>query len=132
MAASDAACENAWLRRLIGELTNISCTRINGLLIPKDIAAPKLSQRFYDNEAPIKFNEDNQACIRVSENPVLHGRMKHIDLKYHRLKEFVSNGDCFLHYVPTSHQIADIFTKPLPKQSFTKFRDCLVIPIDAK
>ena len=132
MAASDAACENAWLRRLIGELTNISCTRINGLLIPKDIAAPKLSQRFYDNEAPIKFNEDNQACIRVSENPVLHGRMKHIDLKYHRLKEFVSNGDCFLHYVPTSHQIADIFTKPLTKQTFTKFRDCLVIPMDAK
>ena len=127
MAASDAGCENAWLRRLLGELTNIPCTRLNGFLVPKDISAPKLSQKFYDNEVPTKFNEDNQGCIKVSINPVLHGRMKHIDIKYHRLKEFVANGDCFLHYVPTDRQIADIFTKPLTKKIFIPLRDCLVI-----
>ena len=127
MAASDAGCENAWLRRLLGELTNIPCIRLNGFLVPKDISAPKLSQKFYDNEVPTKFNEDNQGCIKVSINPVLHGRMKHIDIKYHRLKEFVANGDCFLHYVPTDRQIADIFTKPLTKKIFIPLRDCLVI-----
>ena len=127
MAASDAGCENAWPRRLLGELTNIPCTRLNGFLVPKDISAPKLSQKFYDNEVPTKFNEDNQGCIKVSINPVLHGRMKHIDIKYHRLKEFVANGDCFLHYVPTDRQIADIFTKPLTKKIFIPLRDCLVI-----
>ena len=127
MAASDAGCENAWLRRLIGETTNLTCTRLNGVLVPQDIAAPKLSQKFYDYEVPTKFYEDNLGCIKCSENPVLHGRMKHIDIKYHRIKEFVKNGDCILIYVNTSHQIADLLTKALPKSTFTPLRDCLVI-----
>ena len=51
----------------------------------------------------------------------------HIDIKYHRIKEFVKNGDCILIYVNTSHQIADLLTKALPKSTFTPLRDCLVI-----
>ena len=58
--------------------------------------------------------------------------MKHIDIKYHRLKEFVANGDCFLHYVPAVRQIADIFTKPLTKKIFIPLRDCLVIDPSSK
>ena len=127
MAASDAGCENIWLRRLLGEFTYIAATRINGLLVPKDFEAPKMSQKFYDNEVPTMFHEDNLGCLKCSEDPVLHGRMKHIDIKYHRLKEFVANGDRFLHYVPTDRQIADIFTKPLTKKIFIPLRDCLVI-----
>lgn len=127
MAASDAACENAWLRRLIGEFINLDATRINGLLVPKDIAAPRLSQTFFDNEVPTKFNEDNIGCIQSSEDPVLHGRMKHVDIRYHRLKEFVALGQCKLLYVPTKRQIGDMGTKVLPKQTFCTMRDCVVI-----
>ena len=100
---------------------------MNGLLIPKDIEAPKMSQKFFDNEVPTKFNEDNTGCISSSEDPVLHGRMKHIDIKYHRLKEFVAEGTCKLIYCPTHRQIADALTKSLPKADFTKMRDCMVI-----
>ena len=127
MAASDAACENAWLRRLIGEFTDLNTTRINGLLVPQDIAAPRLSSQFFDNEVPTRFNEDNIGCIQSSEDPVLHGRMKHVDIRYHRLKEFVSLGQCKLLYVPTSRQIGDMGTKVLPKKTFCTLRDCVVI-----
>ena len=54
--------------------------------------------------------------------------MKHIDIRYHRLKEFIKNGSCKLIYVPTDRQIADVFTKPLNKTLFKLFRDCLVLP----
>jgi len=127
MAASDAGCENIWLRRLISEFTNLSCTRLNGVLVPKDISAPKLSQQFFDNEVPTMFNEDNIGCIKTSEDPVLHGRMKHIDLRYHKLKEFVANKTAKLIYMDTDRQVADALTKSLVKAKFTPLRDCLVI-----
>ena len=127
MAASDAGCENIWLRRLISEFTNLSCTRINGTLIPKDISAPKLSQQFFDNEVPTMFNEDNIGCIKTSEDPVLHGRMKHIDLRYHKLKEFVANKTAKLIYMDTDRQVADALTKGLVKAKYIPLRDCLVI-----
>ena len=58
--------------------------------------------------------------------------MKHIDIKYHRLKKFVANGDCFLYYVPTERQIAEIFTKLLTKKTSLPLRDCLVIDPSSK
>ena len=127
MAASDASCENMWLRRLLGEFTDIAITRIQGLLVPKDIEAPKMSQKFYDNEVPTMFHEDNLGCLKCSEDPVLHGRMKHIDIKYHKIKEFVANKTAKLIYVATNRQIADLLTKALPKATFQKLRDCMVI-----
>ena len=108
---------------------------MNGILIPKDIEAPKMTQRFFDNEVPTMFKEDNMGCIQSAEDPVLHGRMKHNDIKYHRLKEFVADGSCKLIYVPTDRQIADLLTKSLPKVDFIKYRDCMAIDpfgIDAK
>ena len=127
MAASDAGCENIWLRRLISEFTNLSCTRMNGMLIAKDIAAPRLSSKFFDTEAPTMFYEDNIGCIKTSEDPVLHGRMKHIDIRYHKLKEFVKNRSAKLIYASTSRQIADANTKALSKAVFIPLRDCMVI-----
>ena len=127
MAASDAGCENIWLRRLLGEFTDIAATRINGLLVPKDFEAPKMSQKFYDNEVPTMFHEDNLGCLKCSEDPVLHGRMKHIDIKYHKIKEFVADKTAKLIYVDTNRQIADLLTKVLPRATFQKLRDCMVI-----
>ena len=127
MAASDAGCENIWLRRLLGEFTDIAITRIQGLLVPKDIEAPKMSQKFYDDEVPTMFNEDNLGALKCSEDPVLHGRMKHIDIRYHKIKEFVANKTAKLIYVPTNRQVADILTKVLPKPTFQRMRDCMVM-----
>ena len=53
--------------------------------------------------------------------------MKHIDIKYHKIKEFVADKTAKLIYVDTNRQIADLLTKVLPRATFQKLRDCMVI-----
>ena len=63
---------------------------------------------------------DNTSAIAITENPVQHSRTKHIDIKYHFIREHVMNGTVELHFVPSEQQIADIFTKPLDESTFTR------------
>ena len=64
---------------------------------------------------------DNQSCVKLSENPVFHDRSKHIEMRYHYLRDMVQKGTICLQYVPTEEQIADIFTKPLTAVKFVYF-----------
>jgi hypothetical protein len=68
--------------------------------------------------APIPIHCDNTSAICVSKNPVLHSKTKDIPIKYHFLREKVTNQIVQVHYIPTTEQIADIFTKPLAKTPF--------------
>ena len=61
---------------------------------------------------------DNTSAINISKNPSMHSKTKNIDIKYHFVKEFVEDTKIRLEYVRTKEQIADIFTKPLPKDAF--------------
>ena len=61
---------------------------------------------------------DNTSAISVSKNPVLHSKTKHIPIKYHFLREQVTNRVVQLNFVSSTEQAADIFTKPLPKAQF--------------
>ncbi|GJR01564.1 retrovirus-related pol polyprotein from transposon TNT 1-94 [Tanacetum coccineum] len=63
---------------------------------------------------------DNTSVIAISNNPVLHSRTKHIDIRYHFIRDHILKGDIELHFVPTDLQLADIFTKPLVEPSFTR------------
>lgn len=58
---------------------------------------------------------DNQSCIALSKNPKFHDRSKHIDLRFHFLREKVNSQLLSLEYTPTSDMWADILTKSLPK-----------------
>ena len=65
----------------------------------------------------------------MSKNSIMHFKTKHIPTKYHFLREQVSQKVVKLEYVDTKEQIADIFTKPLPKESFEHLRQKVgVIP----
>ncbi|GJW38370.1 hypothetical protein Tco_0520654 [Tanacetum coccineum] len=57
---------------------------------------------------------DNKSVIALCCNNVQHSRAKHIDVRYHYIKEQVENGIVELYFVRTEYQLADIFTKPLP------------------
>lgn len=63
---------------------------------------------------------DNTSAIAITQNPVQHSRTKHIDIRYHFIREHVLNGTVELHFVPTEDQIADIFTKPLDELTFNR------------
>ena len=59
------------------------------------------------------------------ENPVFHDKSKHIEIKYHYIKDMVQRGAVKLHYVVTDEQIADVLTKPLGQVKFECFREKL-------
>jgi hypothetical protein len=98
MAASSAVQEATYLRQLL-----------------KDMGYPQLEAT--------KIMEDNQGCIALSENPVLHKRTKHISIKYHFIREKIHEGTTKLEYISTEHQLADVLTKALPRTRFTLLRE---------
>ena len=59
---------------------------------------------------------DNQGFIALATNPIHHNRSKHIDVKYHYVRNEVENGRVKLKYIPTAEMTADILTKALPQE----------------
>ncbi|CAM9467817.1 unnamed protein product, partial [Phaeothamnion confervicola] len=57
--------------------------------------------------------EDNQGCIALGNNPVFHRRTKHIDIRYHFVRERIASKEIALTYIPTGEQLADMMTKNL-------------------
>jgi hypothetical protein len=66
---------------------------------------------------------DNESAIRMADNPVEHGHTKHIDIRYHFLRDHQQRGDIKIVYVNTKNQLVDIFTKPLDEKTFSKLRN---------
>ncbi|GKA61519.1 retrovirus-related pol polyprotein from transposon TNT 1-94 [Tanacetum coccineum] len=61
---------------------------------------------------------DSKSAIAISCNPVQHSKTKHIDIRYHFIKEHVEKGNVEIYFVGTEYQLADLFTKALPKERF--------------
>lgn len=99
-AAASCACQGVWLRRIIGNLghSQDGCTTI-----------------FCDNTSTIK----------LSKNPIMHERSKHIDVRFHFLRELAKDGVIELVYYSTRDQVSDILTKPLKVDTFLKLRSLL-------
>ncbi|GJV29583.1 retrovirus-related pol polyprotein from transposon TNT 1-94 [Tanacetum coccineum] len=75
-----------------------------------------LDYGFWYNKIPMYY--DSQSEIAISCNPVQHSRTKHINIRYHFIKEHVERGSIQLYFVGTEYQLADLFTKAFPKESF--------------
>eukprot|EP00253_Pinus_taeda_P027871 PITA_27871 len=100
VAATAAACQAVWLRRVLRDLC-------------------------HEQENGTTIYCDNNSAIALSKNSVFHKRTKHIDTKFHFIRELVDNGEIVLQHCGTEDQLADILTKPLAKKSFDHFRKCL-------
>ena len=70
---------------------------------------------------------DNQSCVNMSINLVQHDRMKHVEIKYHYVREMVQRRAVELRYVPIDEQIVDVLTKPLGRGKLVYFQDRLKI-----
>lgn len=68
---------------------------------------------------------DNISAIQLAKNLVHHGRSKHIDTRFHFLRDHVKHKTMKLEYCHTMEQVADIFTKPLTVESFRRLRNML-------
>ncbi|GKB98425.1 hypothetical protein Tco_0984562 [Tanacetum coccineum] len=74
------------------------------------------STAIFSTKIPLYY--DNKNAITLCCKNVQHSRSKHIDVRYHFIKEQVENGVMELYFVRTEYQLADIFTKALPRERF--------------
>ena len=65
---------------------------------------------------------DNMSAISIAKNPVLHSRTKHIDIRFHFLRDNHERGHIDLIHVPSERQTADILTKPIEQDTFARLR----------
>lgn len=68
---------------------------------------------------------DNQSAIKVCKNPEFHKRLKHVDIRFHFVRDKIKQNVVMLKYISTTEQQADMFTKPLGFPQFKKLRDML-------
>jgi hypothetical protein len=97
IATNDASKEALWLIKLVSGL-------------------------FGDKLETTMVHCDNQSCIKLTENPVFHDRSKHIDMKYHYIRDLIQRKIVKLQYIATSEHVADILAKPLPLRQFVQLR----------
>lgn len=100
IAAASGACQGVWLSRLVADLTG------------------KEVQKF-------RLLVDNMSAIELSKNR--HERSKHIDTRYHYIRECISDGVMDVDHVGTDDQLADILTKALGRIRFVELRQRLGI-----
>lgn len=81
-----------------------------------------LSEIGFDQGSGTTMFCDNISTIKLSKNPVLHGRSKHIHVRYHFLRDLVNEGVIELEYCRTQDQLYDVMTKPVKLEVFEKLR----------
>ena len=70
---------------------------------------------------------DNSSAIDISKNPVQHSKTKHIEIRYHFIRDLVERNIVTLEYIPIERQNADIFTKSLDRSKFETLRQVIVV-----
>lgn len=84
----------------------------------------KLFSVLYNKEVVIVLNVDNQGAVALSKNRMSQQRSKHIDVKYHFIRDHVDSGNLCPVHVPTVSNIADAFTKPLSGKRLATLTYC--------
>ncbi|GAU37106.1 hypothetical protein TSUD_278930 [Trifolium subterraneum] len=100
VAAAVCACQSIWLKAVLSHMKR-----------PQNQA--------------IVIHCDNSSSIKLSKNPVMHGRCKHIDVRFHFLRNLTKDGMVEMKHCKSQDQLVDIMTKPLKLESFLKLKEGL-------
>ena len=95
VAAFDAAREAAWLRQLYRDITQRDCS-------------------------PLTLHIDNQSVICIANNTTSSKRSRHMDVRFHYIREEIQNNHVRTVHCATQYMIADILTKPLSRDRFSE------------
>lgn len=68
---------------------------------------------------------DNQGAIALAKTNTFHSRSKHIDIRYHYIRDIVKKKEAVLEWIPSKENLADIFTKAIARPQFEKLRTML-------
>ncbi|GMJ12458.1 hypothetical protein HRI_004915000 [Hibiscus trionum] len=68
---------------------------------------------------------DSSSAIKLSKNPVIHGRSKHIDVRFQFLRDLVKDGVIKMEFCSSKDQVANVMTKPLKLEDFLRLRQML-------
>ena len=79
---------------------------------------------------PVNLFVDNKSAINLAKHPIDHGNNKHIETRFHFIRDKVNNGEVKLTYCKSEENIADMLTKPLKKNRFEELRNKLMIEAD--
>ncbi|KAL3701666.1 hypothetical protein R1sor_019688 [Riccia sorocarpa] len=97
IASCTAAKELVWLQRLLAGID-------------------------FEQTSPTVLNIDNNGAIRLIHNPEFHKRTKHVGVQFHYVREVQEAGELTPVYLSTTQQLADILTKALPADRFSRLR----------
>jgi hypothetical protein len=97
IAGTTAACQGTWLAQLLAEVKS-------------------------EQQEKFTLKMDSQSAIALSKNPVHHERSKHIDVRFHFIRNCILDGKMEVEHVRTEEQLADILTKPLGRDKFCELR----------
>jgi hypothetical protein len=86
-----------------------------------------LSRLGFSQDEATPLHEDNEACVQLAKNPVYRERSKHIEVRYHYIRDQVEHDRVVMVPIKTDINIADVFTKALGKVKFTLFRDEMMV-----
>lgn len=100
IAASLCACQAIWLINLIDEMIG-------------------------EDHGAVTMRIDNMSAINLAKNPISHGKSKHIEMRFHYLREQVTNGRLILQHCRSEDQVADIMTKAVQTDVFKRLRDMM-------
>jgi hypothetical protein len=90
------------------------------------IARIQFFQELNIPSAPILILADSQTAIDVADGTAInHTKTKHIDIRYHALRHYIQDDRILVSHIPGADNIADLFTKALPRQKHERLADCM-------
>jgi hypothetical protein len=79
----------------------------------------------FEVKLPMKMHVDNVSAIELARNYSTSGRTKHIDVRFHYIREMIEQGMLEIVFVPTNRNIADILTKNVSLEKYKSHSHCL-------